>query len=114
VLPVPLDLMVVDDNSPEAPANLRTTRRKHSNPLLHRPERTLGRAYSRLQMALEHDYEFHFRNGRRLSHNPDDIPNIPGTRMMPIWCSFRLCNGIASSICVTPVSLLSKCRREFT
>jgi dolichol-phosphate mannosyltransferase len=77
-LPVPVDLLVVDDNSPDGTGKLADElAAKHpSIHALHRTEKNgLGRAYiAGFKWALEHGYEFVFELDGDFSHNPDDIP----------------------------------------
>jgi len=77
-LPVPVDLLVVDDNSPDGTGKLADElAAKHPNiHVLHRQEKNgLGRAYlAGFKWALEKDYEFVFEMDGDLSHNPDDVP----------------------------------------
>ncbi len=76
--PAPLELLVVDDNSPDGTGKLADeiagkTPQVH---VLHRPEKNgLGRAYiDGFKWALARDYEFIFEMDGDFSHNPDDIP----------------------------------------
>src|SRR5215471_17588549 len=77
-LPVSVDLLVVDDNSPDGTGKLADELGvKHPEVhVLHRGEKNgLGRAYiAGFKWALEHGYEFVFEMDGDLSHNPDDIP----------------------------------------
>ena len=79
-LPVPLDLLIVDDNSPDGTGKLADQlAAKHSViHVLHRPEKNgLGRAYlAGFKWALEREYEFIFEMDGDFSHNPDDIPKL--------------------------------------
>lgn len=79
-LPVPLDILVVDDNSPDGTGRLADDlASKHpSVHVLHRAEKNgLGRAYcAGFAWALERDYEFIFEMDGDFSHNPDDIPRF--------------------------------------
>jgi dolichol-phosphate mannosyltransferase len=82
-LPVPVDLLVVDDNSPDGTGQLADdlTARHSSIHVLHRAEKNgLGRAYiAGFQWALERQYEFIFEMDGDFSHNPDDIPILRET-----------------------------------
>lgn len=76
--PVVLDVLVVDDNSPDGTGALAddiaaTNAHVH---ILHRQEKNgLGRAYlAGFQWALERGYEFIFEMDADFSHNPADIP----------------------------------------
>ena len=77
-LPTPVDLLVVDDNSPDGTGKVADElASKHpSIHVLHRSEKNgLGRAYvAGFLWALERDYEFAFEMDGDFSHNPDDIP----------------------------------------
>src|SRR5438477_3633190 len=77
-LPVPVDLLVVDDNSPDGTGTVADElgAKYPSVHALHRMEKSgLGRAYiAGFKWALERDYEFVFELDGDFSHNPDDIP----------------------------------------
>jgi dolichol-phosphate mannosyltransferase len=77
-LPVQVDMLVVDDNSPDGTGQIADElAAKHpSIHVLHRAEKNgLGRAYiAGFKWALERDYEFVFEMDGDFSHNPDDIP----------------------------------------
>src|SRR6266478_2675355 len=77
-LPVPVDLLVVDDNSPDGTGEVADAlAAKHPQiHVLHRTEKNgLGRAYcAGFAWALERDYEFIFEMDGDFSHNPDDVP----------------------------------------
>src|SRR5260221_9952249 len=77
-LPVQVDLLVVDDNSPDGTGKLADElAAKHpSVHVLHRQEKQgLGRAYcAGFIWALERDYELIMEMDDDFSHNPDDIP----------------------------------------
>jgi dolichol-phosphate mannosyltransferase len=77
-LPTPVEVLVVDDNSPDGTGKLADDIAA-KNPMvhvLHRQEKNgLGRAYiAGFKWALERDYEFIFEMDGDFSHNPDDIP----------------------------------------
>ena len=77
-LPVEVDLLVVDDNSPDgtgAVADGLSTKYPRIH-VLHRKEKDgLGRAYiAGFQWALQRDYECVFEMDGDFSHNPADIP----------------------------------------
>ena len=77
-LPVPVEVLVVDDNSPDGTGKL-ADEIAAKNPqvkVLHRQEKNgLGRAYiAGFKWALERDYEFIFEMDGDFSHNPDDVP----------------------------------------
>jgi dolichol-phosphate mannosyltransferase len=77
-LPVPVDLLVVDDNSPDGTGQIADElAARHSQVhVLHRAEKNgLGRAYcDGFKWALARDYEFIFEMDGDFSHNPNDIP----------------------------------------
>jgi dolichol-phosphate mannosyltransferase len=77
-LPVAVDLLVVDDNSPDGTGKI-ADELSVANPqvhVLHRQSKEgLGRAYiAGFQWALQRDYEFVFELDGDFSHNPDEIP----------------------------------------
>jgi dolichol-phosphate mannosyltransferase len=79
-LPVKVDLLIVDDNSPDGTGQMADDFAKQ-NPgmhVLHRAEKNgLGRAYiAGFKWALERDYEFIMEMDGDFSHNPEDIPNF--------------------------------------
>ena len=98
-LPVPVEVLVVDDNSPDGTGKvadeLTTTHpRIHA---LHRKEKNgLGRAYcAGFAWALERDYEFIFEMDGDFSHNPDDIPKfLEAAAGADLVLGSRYCNGI--------------------
>src|SRR5437660_244551 len=77
-LPVAVELLVVDDNSPDGTGKVaEELAAKHpSIHVLHREEKSgLGRAYiAGFKWALERGGEFVFELDGDFSHNPDDIP----------------------------------------
>ena len=79
-LSVPVELLVVDDNSPDGTGRVADElAAKHPQiHVLHRAEKDgLGRAYcAGFAWALERDYEFIFEMDGDVSHNPDDIPKF--------------------------------------
>ena len=98
-LPIPVDLLVVDDNSPDGTGQLADElAAKHpSIHVLHRQEKNgLGRAYcAGFAWALERDYEFILEMDGDFSHNPDDIPRfITAARDADLALGSRYCNGI--------------------
>jgi len=79
-LPTPVQVLVVDDNSPDGTGQLADAIAA-KNPMvhvLHRQEKNgLGRAYiAGFKWALERDFEFIFEMDGDFSHNPDDIPSF--------------------------------------
>lgn len=79
-LPVKVDLLVVDDNSPDGTGKMadELAARHPEIHALHRAEKNgLGRAYlAGFKWALERGYEFIFEMDGDFSHNPDDIPAL--------------------------------------
>src|SRR5271169_4762648 len=79
-LPVAVDLLVVDDNSPDGTGKIADElAAKHPQiHVLHRTEKNgLGRAYiSGFKWALEKNYEFIFEMDCDFSHDPDEIVNF--------------------------------------
>ena len=98
-LPVELNVLVVDDNSPDGTGQIadefaaRDTRVK----VLHRQVKDgLGRAYcAGFLWALERDYEFVFEMDGDLSHNPADIPAfLEAAKNADLVVGSRYSNGI--------------------
>ncbi len=98
-LSVPVDVLVVDDNSPDGTGKL-ADEMAAKNPrihVLHRTEKTgLGRAYiAGFKWALEQGFEFIFEMDGDLSHNPDDIPMfLEAAREADLVLGSRYINGI--------------------
>ncbi|MEY2465911.1 MAG: dolichol-phosphate mannosyltransferase [Verrucomicrobiota bacterium] len=98
-LPAPVDLLVVDDNSPDGTGKIADDlAAQHPNiHVLHRPEKNgLGRAYiSGFKWALERDYEFVFEMDGDFSHNPNDIPQfLEAAQDADLVLGSRYVNGI--------------------
>ena len=98
-LPVLVDLLVVDDNSPDGTGQLadQLATRHSSIHVLHRAEKNgLGRAYcAGFAWALERDYEFILEMDGDFSHNPDDIPAfLEAAKNADLVLGSRYCNGI--------------------
>lgn len=98
-LPVPVDILVVDDNSPDGTGKLADElAAKHpAIHVLHRTEKSgLGRAYiAGFKWALERDYEFVFELDGDFSHNPDDIPMfLEAAKNADLVLGSRYLNGI--------------------
>ena len=77
-LPVAVDVLVVDDNSPDGTGKM-ADELAAQHPQIHVLHRAgkegLGRAYlAGFKWALEKKYEFIFEMDCDFSHNPDDIP----------------------------------------
>jgi dolichol-phosphate mannosyltransferase len=79
-LPVKVDMLVVDDNSPDGTGKIADDlAAKHPEiHVLHRAEKNgLGRAYiAGFKWALERKYEYIFEIDCDFSHDPDDIPRF--------------------------------------
>jgi len=117
-LPTPVDLLVVDDNSPDGTGKIADElAAKHpSIHVLHRTEKNgLGRAYvAGFLWALERDYEFVFEMDGDFSHNPDDIPVLlEAAQDADLVLGSRYLNGI--SIVNWPLSrlMLSKSAAKY-
>ena len=98
-LPIPVDLLVVDDNSPDGTGKVADdlASRHPQIHVLHRAEKNgLGRAYcAGFAWALERDYEFVFEMDGDFSHNPDDIPKfLEAARDADLVLGSRYCDGI--------------------
>jgi dolichol-phosphate mannosyltransferase len=117
-LPVPVDLLVVDDNSPDGTGKLadELAAKYPSVHVLHRSEKNgLGRAYvAGFKWALERDFEFVFELDGDFSHNPDDIPMfLEAAKDADLVLGSRYLNGIR--IINWPLSrlMLSKCAATY-
>src|SRR5689334_18184921 len=79
-LPVAVDVLVVDDSSPDGTGQLadEIAARHPFVRVLHRQIKNgLGRAYcDGFKWALERGYEFIFEMDADFSHNPSDIPSF--------------------------------------
>jgi len=77
-LPVAVDVLVVDDNSPDGTGNIAdelAAKHPQVNDLHRAGKEGLGRAYiAGFKWALERNYEFVFEMDCDFSHNPEDIP----------------------------------------
>lgn len=98
-LPVKVDLLVVDDNSPDGTGQIADDlAKKHSEiNVLHRKEKNgLGRAYcDGFAWALERGYEFVFEMDGDFSHSPDDVPAfLQAAEAADLVLGSRYCNGI--------------------
>jgi dolichol-phosphate mannosyltransferase len=97
--PLPLGLLIVDDNSPDGTGKLadEIAAANAMVHVLHRPEKSgLGRAYiAGFKWALERDYEYVMEMDGDFSHNPDDIPKfIEAAQDADLVLGSRYCNGI--------------------
>jgi dolichol-phosphate mannosyltransferase len=98
-LPVPVDLLIVDDNSPDGTGQVADDFAAEQSQIqvLHRKEKDgLGRAYcAGFVWALARDYEFIFEMDGDLSHNPDDIPRfLEAIQDADLAIGSRYSNGI--------------------
>jgi dolichol-phosphate mannosyltransferase len=98
-LPTLVDLLVVDDNSPDGTGKI-ADELAATNPaihVLHRAEKNgLGRAYcAGFAWALQRKYEFIMEMDGDFSHNPDDIPRfIEAAQQADLVLGSRYCGGI--------------------
>jgi dolichol-phosphate mannosyltransferase len=98
-LPVQVDLLVVDDNSPDGTGRIAdelAARHPQVN-VLHRSEKNgLGRAYcAGFAWALERDYEYILEMDGDFSHNPEDIAKfLEAAKTADLVIGSRYCNGI--------------------
>ena len=98
-LNVGVDMLVVDDNSPDGTGKIADELASKHPPIhvLHRNEKNgLGRAYiAGFKWALEHGYEFMFELDGDFSHNPDDIPMfLEAAQNADLVLGSRYLNGI--------------------
>jgi dolichol-phosphate mannosyltransferase len=98
-LPVPVDLLVVDDNSPDGTGQIadQLAAKSPSVHVLHRAEKNgLGRAYcAGFAWALQREFEFIMEMDGDFSHNPDDIPRfLEAVQNADLVLGSRYCNGI--------------------
>jgi dolichol-phosphate mannosyltransferase len=98
-LPVKVDLLVVDDNSPDGTGKLadELAAQHPEVHVLHRAEKNgLGRAYlAGFKWALERGYEFVFEMDGDFSHNPDDVPTfLEAAQQADLVLGSRYMNGI--------------------
>ena len=117
-LSVPVDVLVVDDNSPDGTGKVADELAAKDSRIhvLHRQSKDgLGRAYiAGFKWALERDYEFIFEMDCDLSHNPDDIPTfLEAVSNADLVLGSRYINGIR--IINWPLSrlMLSKCASKY-
>src|SRR6266481_8849093 len=117
-LPAAVDLLVVDDNSPDGTGKIADQLASEfpSIHVLHRMEKAgLGRAYiAGFKWALERDYDLAFELDGDFSHNPDDIPMfLEAAKDADLVLGSRYLNGIR--IINWPLSrlMLSKCAAKY-
>ena len=98
-LPTPVDLLVVDGNSPDGTGRIadELAAKSPSIHVLHQVEKNgLGRAYcAGFAWALQRHYEFIMEMDGDFSHNPDDIPRfIEAAQEADLVLGSRYCGGI--------------------
>ena len=99
-LPTPVDLLVVDDNSPDGTGKIadELAAKYPWIHVLHRADKNgLGRAYcAGFAWALERGYEFVMEMDGDFSHNPDDIPKFieAASQGADLVLGSRYCGGI--------------------
>jgi dolichol-phosphate mannosyltransferase len=117
-LPVAVEVLVVDDNSPDGTGELADSIAA-KNPrmqVLHRQEKNgLGRAYcDGFAWALQRDYEFIFEMDGDFSHNPDDIPAfLEAAKEAELVLGSRYRNGIRVINWPLKRLLLSMCAGKY-
>ena len=117
-LPVPVDLVVVDDNSPDGTGKLADALAAEHPAVhvLHRKEKGgLGLAYiAGFKWALQRSYEYVFELDGDFSHNPGDIPAfLEAAKEADLVLGSRYLHGIR--IINWPLSrlLLSSCAAKY-
>lgn len=80
-LPLPFDVLIIDDNSPDGTAGIVKMLQKEYPEQLHILERKgklgLGTAYiAGFRWAMEHQYEYVFEMDADFSHNPEDLVKL--------------------------------------
>ena len=98
-LPRKVDLLIVDDNSPDGTGKIADElAKKHKQiHVLHRMKKDgLGRAYiAGFIWALKNGYELIMEMDGDFSHNPDDIPKfLEAAKDADLVLGSRYCNGI--------------------
>jgi dolichol-phosphate mannosyltransferase len=98
-LPVKVELLIVDDNSPDGTGKLadELAAQHPEVHVLHRAEKSgLGRAYcAGFAWGLERGYEFIMEMDGDFSHNPDDIPKfLEAAQDADLVLGSRYSNGI--------------------
>ena len=117
-LPVRVDLLVVDGNSPDGTGKIADELAgKHPEiHVLHQAEKNgLGRAYiAGFKWALERDYEFIFEMDCDLSHNPDDVPVfLEAARNADLVIGSRYVDGIRVINWPLKRLMLSRCAGKY-
>ena len=99
-LPIELDILIIDDNSPDGPADI-VRELQADDPhifMINRPAKLgLGTAYiTGFRWALERDYEYILEMDADLSHNPDDVPRLiqECENGYDLVIGSRYCNGV--------------------
>lgn len=77
-LPLPFDVLIIDDNSPDGTADIVKTLQNEFQGHLHLIQRAgklgLGTAYiTGFKWAIEHHYDYIFEMDADFSHNPEDL-----------------------------------------
>lgn len=113
-LPVPVDVLVVDDNSPDGTGQVadELAARHPQIHALHRDQKDgLGRAYlAGFAWALERDYEFVFEMDCDFSHDPAEIPNfLQAAEKADLVIGSRYCGGVRVLNWPLKRLLLSRC-----
>lgn len=114
-LPRPVDLLVVDDNSPDGTGKIADElAAKHPRiHVLHRQQKAgLGRAYiAGFKWALERSYDYVLEMDADFSHNPDDVPRLIAVAEQGADCVIgsRYIGGIRIINWPLPRLMLSKC-----
>jgi len=98
-LPVPVDLLIVDGNSPDGTGQIADdlAAKQPSIHVLHEKEkRGLGRAYiAGFKWAMERGYDFVCEMDADFSHDPADIPRLlEGAKNADLALGSRYSNGI--------------------
>jgi dolichol-phosphate mannosyltransferase len=113
-LSVPVDVLVVDDNSPDGTGKI-ADELAAAHPeihVLHRAEKDgLGRAYiAGFKWALGKNYEFVFEMDCDFSHDPDEIPAfIRAAQNAELVLGSRYCGGVRVLNWPLKRLLLSRC-----
>jgi len=99
-LKIDLDILIIDDNSPDSTAAIVREIQK-TMPNLHLIERPgklgLGTAYVMgFKWALERDYQYILEMDADLSHNPEDVPRLIGEceKGSDLVIGSRYCKGV--------------------
>src|SRR5215472_15518212 len=113
-LPVPVDMLIVDGNSPDGTGKIADElAAKHPQlHVIHETEKKgLGRAYiASFKWALAKGYEFIFEMDSDFSHNPDDIPQfLEAAKGADLVLGSRYINGIRIINWPLERLILSKC-----